>query len=38
MAQADEMDGLRVVMSAPQLAAVLAHRSISPTEMMSNRL
>ncbi len=38
MAQANEMDGVRVVMSAPQLAAVLAHRSISPTEMMSNRL
>jgi len=38
MAQADEMDGVRVIMSAPQLAAVLAHRSISPTEMMSNRL
>ncbi|MGO4766021.1 hypothetical protein AB4120_26100, partial [Cupriavidus sp. 2KB_3] len=36
MAQADEMDGVRVVMSAPQLAAVLAHRSISPSEMMSN--
>lgn len=38
MAQAAEMDGVRVVMSAPQLAAVLAHRSISPTEMMTNRL
>lgn len=38
MAQADEMDGVRVVMSAPQLAAVLAHRSISPSEMMSNRI
>lgn len=38
MAQEDEMDGVRVVMSALQLAAVLARRSISPTEMMSNRL
>ncbi len=30
MAQLDEMEGVRVVLSAPQLAAVLAHRSISP--------
>lgn len=38
MAQADEMDGVRVVMSPAQMAAVLAHRSISPGETMSNRL
>lgn len=38
MAQLDEMEGVRVIMSAPQLAAVLAHRSISPAEMMTNRL
>ncbi|MBB5408286.1 hypothetical protein HDG34_002222 [Paraburkholderia sp. HC6.4b] len=29
---------MRVVLSAPQLAAVLSRQSISPTEMLSNRL
>ena len=37
MAQADD-DGVRVVLSAPQLAAILARESISHTEMLSNRL
>lgn len=32
MAQMDDVDGVRVIMSAPQLAAVLARRSISPGE------
>jgi len=31
-------DGVRVVLSAPQLAAVLARRSISHSEMLSNQL
>ncbi|WP_322011102.1 hypothetical protein [Paraburkholderia sp. J12] len=30
--------GVRVVLSALQLAAVLTRQSISPTEMLSNRL
>jgi hypothetical protein len=38
MSQVNESDGVRVVLSAPQLAAVLARQSISPTEMLSNRL
>ncbi|TDV32840.1 hypothetical protein C7405_112152 [Paraburkholderia caballeronis] len=38
MAQADKDDGVRVVLSAPQLAAVLARESISRTEMLSNQL
>ncbi|NVI04992.1 RNase A-like domain-containing protein [Paraburkholderia youngii] len=33
-----DSDGVRVVLSAPQLAAVLSRQSISPTEMLSNRL
>jgi hypothetical protein len=33
-----EEEGLRIVLSAPQLAAVLSGQSISPTEMLSNRL
>jgi len=31
-------DGVRVVLSAPQLAAILARASISQAEMLSNRL
>jgi hypothetical protein len=38
MSQVNESDGVRVVLSAPQLAAVLARQSISQTEMLSNRL
>ena len=38
MAQADKDGGVRVVLSAPQLAAVLARESISRTEMLSNQL
>ncbi|MGF6701009.1 hypothetical protein OKW38_005686 [Paraburkholderia sp. MM5496-R1] len=38
MLQANESDGVRIVLSAPQLAAVLARQSISPTEMLANRL
>ncbi|MBC8735289.1 hypothetical protein F6X40_00115 [Paraburkholderia sp. UCT31] len=38
MSQANESDGVRIVLSAPQLAAVLARQSISPTEMLANRL
>jgi hypothetical protein len=38
MTQQNEMDGVRVVLSAPQLAAVLSRQSISQAEMMSNRL
>ncbi|MGF6922363.1 RNase A-like domain-containing protein [Paraburkholderia sp. 40] len=38
MSQVNESDGVRVVLSAPQLAAVLARQSISMTEMLSNRL
>jgi hypothetical protein len=38
MAQLNEADGVRVVLSPAQLAAVLSGQSISPTEMLSNRL
>ncbi|KXU83177.1 hypothetical protein CI15_29155 [Paraburkholderia monticola] len=38
MAYQQHSDGVRVVLSAPQLAAVLTRQSISPTEMLSNRL
>ncbi|PXW16839.1 RNase A-like domain-containing protein [Paraburkholderia caballeronis] len=38
MSYQTDPDGVRVVLSAPQLAAVLAGASISPTEMLSNRL
>jgi hypothetical protein len=38
MTQHNETDGVRVVLSAPQLAAVLSRQSISQAEMMSNRL
>jgi hypothetical protein len=38
MTQYDEASGVRVVLSAPQLGAVLSGQSISPTEMLSNRL
>ncbi|MCC8403614.1 hypothetical protein LJ655_17235 [Paraburkholderia sp. MMS20-SJTN17] len=38
VAKTNESDGVRVVLSAPQLAAVLARQSISQTEMLSNRL
>jgi len=38
MARTDKDDGVRVVLSAPQLAAVLARESISPTDMLSNQL
>ncbi|MGF6506469.1 hypothetical protein OKW26_002272 [Paraburkholderia sp. 32] len=38
MSYQQESDGVRVVLSAPQLAAVLSRQSISPTEMLSNRL
>jgi len=38
MAHGQDTDGVRVVLSAPQLAAVIARESISPTEMLSNRL
>lgn len=38
MEQADRDDGIRIVLSAPQLAAVLARGSIGQTEMLSNRL
>ncbi|WP_028226601.1 RNase A-like domain-containing protein [Paraburkholderia ferrariae] len=38
MSQVNESDGVRVVLSAPQLAAVLARQSISLSEMLSNRL
>lgn len=38
MTQQNEADGVRIVLSAPQLAAVLSRRSISQAEMLSNRL
>ncbi|WP_233805694.1 RNase A-like domain-containing protein [Paraburkholderia sp. HP33-1] len=38
MSYQKDSDGVRVVLSAPQLAAVLTRRSISQTEMLSNRL
>ncbi|MGF6916450.1 RNase A-like domain-containing protein [Paraburkholderia sp. 40] len=38
MSYRQHSDGVRVVLSAPQLAAVLSCQSISPTEMLSNRL
>ena len=38
MSYQTDPDGVRVVLGAPQLAAVLAGASISPTEMLSNRL
>ncbi|MCC8395761.1 hypothetical protein LJ656_24560 [Paraburkholderia sp. MMS20-SJTR3] len=38
MSTEEDRDGVRVVFSAPQLAAVLAKASISQTEMLSNRL
>ncbi|MBB5457580.1 RNase A-like domain-containing protein [Paraburkholderia sp. Cpub6] len=38
MSQVNESDGVRVVLSAPQMAAVLVRQSISQTEMLSNRL
>ncbi|MBB5412181.1 hypothetical protein HDG34_006152 [Paraburkholderia sp. HC6.4b] len=38
MSELNEPDGVRVVLSAPQLAAVLTRQSISQTEMLSNRL
>ncbi|MBB5498268.1 hypothetical protein HDG37_002468 [Paraburkholderia sp. MM5384-R2] len=38
MSYQQDSDGVRVVLSAPQLAAVLSRQSISPTEMLSNRL
>jgi hypothetical protein len=38
MSYQQEPDGVRVVLSAPQLAAVLSRQSISLTEMLSNRL
>ncbi|ADG16538.1 conserved hypothetical protein [Paraburkholderia atlantica] len=34
----DNAEGVKVVLSAPQLAAVLSRQSISHTEMLSNRL
>ncbi|MCC8404373.1 hypothetical protein LJ655_21235 [Paraburkholderia sp. MMS20-SJTN17] len=38
MSYQQDLDGVRVVLSAPQLAAVLTRESISQTEMLSNRL
>jgi hypothetical protein len=38
MSYQQDSDGVRVVLSAPQLAAVLSRQSISLTEMLSNRL
>ncbi|NUX51934.1 RNase A-like domain-containing protein [Paraburkholderia youngii] len=38
MSYQHDSDGVRVVLSAPQLAAVLSRQSINPTEMFSNRL
>jgi len=38
MAQINDTDGVRVVMSSAQLAAVLSRQSISQTETVSNRL
>jgi len=38
MPQERDLDGVRVVLSAPQLAAVLTRESINHTEMSTNRL
>ncbi|NML30450.1 RNase A-like domain-containing protein [Paraburkholderia antibiotica] len=38
MSYEEDSDGVRVVLSAPQLVAVLARQSISQTEMLTNRL
>ncbi|MEX3858028.1 MULTISPECIES: RNase A-like domain-containing protein [Paraburkholderia] len=38
MSREQDGDGVRVVLSAPQLAAVLTRQSISHSEMLSNRL
>ncbi|WP_233808232.1 RNase A-like domain-containing protein [Paraburkholderia sp. HP33-1] len=38
MSYQQDSDGVRVVLSAPQLAAVLTRQSISHTDMLSNRL
>ncbi|WP_233803111.1 RNase A-like domain-containing protein [Paraburkholderia sp. HP33-1] len=38
MPGADNIEGVKVVLSAPQLAAVLSRQSISQSEMLSNRL
>ncbi|KXU87459.1 hypothetical protein CI15_15025 [Paraburkholderia monticola] len=38
MSYQQDSGSVRVVLSAPQLAAVLTRQSISPTEMLSNRL
>ncbi|MBB5499541.1 RNase A-like domain-containing protein [Paraburkholderia sp. MM5384-R2] len=38
MSYNQDSDGVRVVLSAPQLAAVLTRQSISHSEMLSNRL
>ncbi|MGF6790140.1 RNase A-like domain-containing protein [Paraburkholderia sp. 35.1] len=38
MSYEQDSDSVRVVLSAPQLSAVLARHSINPTEMLSNRL
>ncbi|MGF6371553.1 RNase A-like domain-containing protein [Paraburkholderia sp. 32] len=38
MSYQQDADGVRVVLSAPQMAAVLARQSITQTEMLSNRL
>ncbi|MGF6857603.1 RNase A-like domain-containing protein [Paraburkholderia sp. CI3] len=38
MPGADNAEGVKVVLSAPQLAAVLSRQSISQTETLSNRL
>ncbi|MBB5456625.1 RNase A-like domain-containing protein [Paraburkholderia sp. Cpub6] len=38
MSYQQDADGVRLVLSAPQLAAVLARQSISQTELLSNRL
>jgi Bacterial CdiA-CT RNAse A domain len=38
MAYQQDSDGVRVVLSAPQLAAVLTRQSISHTDVLSNRL
>jgi hypothetical protein len=38
MVDHDEKDGVRVVMSAPQLAAALSGQSISRADMATNRL
>ncbi|MGF6984253.1 hypothetical protein QFZ99_003730 [Paraburkholderia atlantica] len=38
MPGADNAEGVKVVLSAPQLAAVLSRQSISQSEMLSNRL